>query len=97
MSSIREELDFLARSNVGAVPRLSLRPAEAAEALGISRSELDKLTREGRIPSVRLADRLVVFPVAALVSWLSAQAREAIRASEKADNSEEVKEEGHVV
>lgn len=52
--------------------RLSLRPAEAAEAIGISERKLAQLMAEGRIPVVRL-DRTVILPVAALEQWLAEQ------------------------
>jgi len=48
--------------------RLSLRPREAAEALGISPSTLERLTRTGEIPS-RKANRCTVYSVAALQAW----------------------------
>ena len=47
--------------------RLLLRPAEAAEILGVSRSKLYELIAQGKIPSVRLDEgRLIRVPVAAL-------------------------------
>ena len=47
--------------------RLLLRPAEAAEILGVSRSKLYELIAQGKIPSVRLDDgRLIRVPLAAL-------------------------------
>jgi excisionase family DNA binding protein len=47
--------------------RLLLRPAEAAEILGVSRSKLYELIARGKIPSVRLDEgRLIRVPVAAL-------------------------------
>jgi excisionase family DNA binding protein len=48
--------------------RLSLRPREAAEALGISPSTLERLTRAGEIPA-RKANRCTVYSVAALQAW----------------------------
>lgn len=47
--------------------RLLLRPAEAAEILGVSRSKLYELIAQGKIPSVRLDEgRLIRVPIAAL-------------------------------
>ena len=47
--------------------RLLLRPAEAAEILGVSRSKLYELVAEGKLPSVRLDEgRLIRVPLAAL-------------------------------
>ena len=53
--------------------RLALRPAEAAEALGISESALRRLAPE--LPRVRMGG-LIVYPVAALAKWLEARAVE---------------------
>jgi excisionase family DNA binding protein len=47
--------------------RLLLRPAEAAEILGVSRSKLYELVAAGKLPSVRLDEgRLIRVPLAAL-------------------------------
>jgi excisionase family DNA binding protein len=47
--------------------RLLLRPAEAAEMLGVSRSKLYELVAAGKLPSVRLDEkRLIRVPLAAL-------------------------------
>jgi excisionase family DNA binding protein len=55
--------------------RLLLRPAEAAEILGVSRSKLYELIAQGKIPSVRLDEgRLIRVPVAALKALLEAAA-----------------------
>jgi excisionase family DNA binding protein len=43
-----------------------LRPIEVARLLGVSRSEVYRLIRTGRIPSVRLAERVVRVPLAGL-------------------------------
>lgn len=51
---------------------LSLRPREAAKALGISLSTLERLTRSGDIPSVKL-NRVVLYTVATLKAWLDAK------------------------
>ena len=51
---------------------MSLRPREAAQALGISLSPLERLTRSGDIPSVKL-NRVVLYTVATLKAWLEAK------------------------
>jgi len=50
--------------------RLMLRPTEAAEALGVSRSKTYQLLASGELPSVRLGGCLRV-PVAALHEWIA--------------------------
>lgn len=57
--------------------RLSLRPVEAAKALGISPRLLWQLTHDGVIPCVRVGNgrrQTVLYPVADLQAWLSRQA-----------------------
>jgi len=51
------------------VPRLSLRPEEAAAAIGISRSTLDEWTKGGRVPHFRHGS-VVLYPVKKLSEWL---------------------------
>ena len=56
---------------------LSLRPREAAKALGMSERTLWQLTHDGKIPSVRLGSgkrQIVLYPVAVLTDWLAKQA-----------------------
>jgi len=53
--------------------RLAYRPSDAAKALGISLSHLDRLTKHGRIPVARLGS-LRIYPVEALRDWLASQA-----------------------
>jgi excisionase family DNA binding protein len=48
---------------------LALRPRNAAAALGISPSTLDRLTRDGQIPHVKI-NRLVLYRVDSLRQWL---------------------------
>jgi excisionase family DNA binding protein len=48
---------------------LALRPRDAAAALGISPSTLDRLTRDGQIPHVKI-NRLVLYRVDSLRQWL---------------------------
>lgn len=45
------------------VEPLALRAREAAIALGVSERTLFDLTREGVIPSVRLTNKIVVYPI----------------------------------
>lgn len=51
------------------VLKLSLRPREAAKAIGISVRTLWTLTKQGEIPHTRLG-RSVLYPVEALRRWL---------------------------
>lgn len=55
--------------------RLALRPAEAAEALGISERLLWSKTSAGEIPHLRIG-RAVVYPVERLRAWLNEQSGE---------------------
>ena len=48
---------------------LALRPRDAAAALGISPSTLDRLTKDGQIPHVKI-NRLVLYRVETLRRWL---------------------------
>lgn len=57
------------------VPRLALRPREAAAALGIGERLLWQKTNCGEIPCVRIG-RAVVYPVGLLCDWLRRQASE---------------------
>jgi excisionase family DNA binding protein len=53
---------------------LALRPREAAKALGISPRLLWQLTKDGRIPCVRVGGgkrKTVLYPLADLQAWLS--------------------------
>jgi excisionase family DNA binding protein len=52
--------------------RMVLRPAEAAEALGVSRSKVYELIAAGAIPSVRVGGCIRV-PLAALREWIDRQ------------------------
>jgi excisionase family DNA binding protein len=53
---------------------LTYSAAEAARALGVSEATVRRLARRGEIPHQRLGTRLV-FPKAALHSWLNQAAR----------------------
>jgi excisionase family DNA binding protein len=62
-------------SKAGAiVERLLLRPAEAAEALGVSRSRAYELIAAGELPSVRVGGSVRV-PVAELRRWIAARTK----------------------
>lgn len=52
--------------------RLLLRVGEAADLLGVSRSQAYWLIREGRVPALRLGHSIRV-PTAALRSWLQSE------------------------
>ena len=52
--------------------RLMLRPSEAAEALGVSRSKAYELIASGEIPSVHVGGCLRV-PLDALRAWIDRQ------------------------
>ena len=52
--------------------RLLLRPAEAAEVLGVGRSKLYELITDGVIPTVQVGHRMRV-PVNALRAWIDAE------------------------
>ena len=54
------------------VDRLLLRPAEAAEAIGIGRSTVYELLASGELPSVRIGGCVRV-PVDALRAWINRQ------------------------
>ncbi len=55
--------------------RLMLRPVEAADAIGVSRSKVYELIAAGQIPSVKLAGCVRV-PVDALKHWIERQLAE---------------------
>jgi len=54
------------------VDKLLLRPVEAAEAIGISRSKIYELLASGELPSVRIGASVRV-PVEALRAWIAEQ------------------------
>jgi len=55
------------------VPRLALRPKDAALSLGLSPRKLWELTASKQIPCIRLG-KAVLYSVAALETWLAEQA-----------------------
>lgn len=50
------------------VPRITLRPQEAADALGVSLSTLERLTKAGEIPRFKEGN-VVLYRVATLDAW----------------------------
>lgn len=65
-------------SEPAAVPRLSLKPREAAAALGVCERVLWELTKADEIPHVRIGKtgKSVLYPVDELRAWLSRKAAE---------------------
>jgi excisionase family DNA binding protein len=57
------------------VDRLLLRPAEAAEAIGIGRSKIYELLASGELPSIRIGGSVRV-PVDALRVWIETKTAE---------------------
>ena len=56
---------------------LALRPREAAKALGISPRHLWQMTKDGKIPCVRIGGgkrKTVLYPFTELQAWLTRQA-----------------------
>lgn len=56
--------------------RFALRPAEAADAIGVSRSKAYELIAAGELPSIRVGGCVRV-PVVALRAWIDRQLAEA--------------------
>ena len=53
--------------------RLLLRPAETAEAIGVSRRKVYELIATGEIPSIKLSGGSVRVPGDSLRSWIERQ------------------------
>lgn len=53
------------------VAKMTLTVPETAKVLGISRNMAYALVREGRIPAIRLGERRLVVPVAAIEQLLA--------------------------
>jgi len=70
--SPKENPFFRGGTTDGGPRRLVLRPRDAAKALGLSTSTLNRLARAGEIKCIRL-DRITLYPVQALESWLKAK------------------------
>ena len=49
---------------------------EVAQTLGVAVATVDKLIREGELPSFRPSPRRVIIPAAAFKAWLDAQAKQ---------------------
>lgn len=64
--------DFYKQPPPREVPFLALRPRQAAEALGISEATLERLTKDRRVPVIKLA-RATLYPLRELSEWLSSQ------------------------
>jgi predicted DNA-binding transcriptional regulator AlpA len=75
-----EQTDILKQK--AETPCLSMRPREAAMALGISERLLWDWTRRGLVPHVRIGG-VVVYPTDALRAWLQKQAGAASGTDEK--------------
>ena len=73
-----ERIHDIPSSNDGDTPRLSLRPRDAAKALGIGERLLWSKTNAGEIPHLRIG-KAVLYPVDALREWLAAQTEEVNR------------------
>jgi len=56
------------------VPRLALRPREAAAAVGVSERKMDDLIRSGEVETFRDGNVRVV-PVHKLIEWMDRQVR----------------------
>lgn len=50
------------------VARITLRPQEAADALGVSLSTLERLTKAGEIPRIKEGN-VVLYRVASIEAW----------------------------
>jgi len=60
--------------HVAPIPRIALRPREAAQALGVSERTLWTWTQAGDVPHVRRG-ATVLYPVEALRDWLERKAK----------------------
>ena len=69
------------------VPRLGLRAAEAAKALGIGQRLLWELTNRREIPHLRLG-RAVIYPVDGLQAWLAQRGQTGATPSSRGRKSE---------
>lgn len=64
--------DFYRQPPAREVSVLALRPRQAAEAIGVSESTLERWTKERGIPVIRL-DRAVLYPVREVADWLTSK------------------------
>ena len=53
--------------------RLAVSVSEAARLLSISKSTFYRLVQEGKAPAIRVTEKRLIVPVAALQAWLQAQ------------------------
>jgi hypothetical protein len=56
-----------------ATPCLSMRPKEAAKALGICERTLWEMTQKGVVPHIRLSEKIILYSVDSLKAWLQQQ------------------------
>jgi excisionase family DNA binding protein len=64
--------DFYRQPPAREVPVLALRPRQAAEAIGVSESFLERLAKEDGFPVIRLG-RAVLYPVREVADWLTSK------------------------
>ena len=64
--------------------KLLLKPAEAADAMGMGRSKIYELLASGELPSIRVGSSLRV-PVKALSDWISDRMVPSEREAERSD------------
>ena len=64
--------DIYRSASYAPVPRITLRPNEAAESLGISVSSLERLVKAGEIPRFKDGGK-VFFRVASLDAWAASR------------------------
>jgi excisionase family DNA binding protein len=69
-SSDAQTTNATATEHAGSMPRLALRPKEAAKALGIGERLLWSQTNRGEIPHIKLG-QAVLYPIAELERWLA--------------------------
>ncbi|HXF71980.1 MAG TPA: helix-turn-helix domain-containing protein [Actinomycetota bacterium] len=60
-----------------------LRPIEVARLLAVSRSEVYRLIAQGRLPSVRLSERVVRVPLRELEAFLRARTQGGCREDDR--------------
>lgn len=56
----------------------AMNTAAVARYLSVTEDLIQKLTREGRIPHIRLSERNVVYPKLAIDEWLLDEARSSV-------------------